>query len=508
VDAVARAHDQALDGAARLALAAAERLLILTVFLGGLTALVAARRVATIMQAVNRTAADLRESEARIRHLAHVDEVTRLPNRNRFREYLGEVIAGAEEEPVQFSLMFIDLDGFKAVNDSLSHTAGDELLALVSVRLDALVRRGDMVARLGGDEFVVLVLGIGGEEQPAAVAGRILAAVSEPYEVAGVECHVTASIGITVFPEHGRDAQTLLRKADLAMYEAKRLGKNGFVHFSARAEGRVRERVSIESALRRALPRGELSLVYQPVVDLSTMRAGSAEALLRWRHPVLGDVPPSRFIPVAEESGLILEIGNWVIGEACRQAASWRRAGAGDVQVAVNVTHHQLLSDDFHGQVCQALAAHGLPGGALVLEITESTLMEQEDDTLARLRHLVALGVEFALDDFGTGYSSLSRLHTLPISAVKIDRSFLSTDRDEHRAIVLTILGLARILGLRVVAEGVEDESCGIFLADGGCAYAQGYYFSRPVDAASIDWDTDYSLRFHPESDLRRLMRA
>jgi diguanylate cyclase (GGDEF)-like protein len=507
---VRRAHafDDAIDGATRVAFAGLRAMLLAVYAMIAVTAVVATRRAITIIRHVERTTSALRESEERNRRLAHVDEVTQLPNRNHFSEHLSEMIAAAEAEGRRFSLLFIDLDGFKAVNDTLSHAAGDDLLRYVGLRLNELIRGSDMVARLGGDEFVVLANGIGSEEQTSAIAGRIVASVGRPYEIGGVECHVSASVGVTVYPDHGTTAATLLRNADLAMYEAKRLGKNGYVHFSARAEGRVRERVSIETALRRALPRGELSLVYQPVVSLATMRARSVESLLRWHHPVLGDVPPSKFIPVAEECGLIVEIGEWVISEAARQAAAWRASGAGDIQVAVNVAQQQIASDGFVGSVRGALADNALPPGTLVLEITESALMQRREQAINNLSSMAALGVELALDDFGTGYSSLGHLHTMPISAVKIDRSFLISDEDDHRAIVLNILGLARILNLRVVAEGVERQSAGLFLADAGCHFAQGYFFARPMPATAIDWQVDYCRLFPEDSDLRRLMQA
>ncbi len=502
------AFDAEVAGVLRLALNAA-----LFTLLGGCvlvlaTVWLATRRLSRLAVSAERATAALRASEQRNRELAHVDEVTQLANRACFSEHLTRTVAEARRDHTAFALMFIDLDGFKAVNDTLSHSAGDLLLKQVGARLMELVRDSDMVARLGGDEFVVVAHGVDGEAQATPLGRRIVESLAQPYEVEGVECHVTASIGITLFPEHGRDGGVLLKNADLAMYEAKRRGKNGISFFTARAESRVRERVSIETALRRALPRQELSLVYQPVVSLSTMRSRSVEALLRWHHPVLGAVPPDRFIGVAEECGLIVEIGEWVLHESCRRLREWRDAGAGDVQIAVNVSPHQLLAPAFVHGVEQALARHDLPGEALVLEMTETVLMSRRDVALAHLEMIRALGVQFALDDFGTGYSSLSYLHTMPVDYLKIDRSFLGSARDEHRAIVLTILGLARILDLGVVAEGVEDEGTALFLADAGCTFAQGFHFARPVPAEQIDWDADYRELFHPESDVRRLMRA
>jgi EAL domain-containing protein (putative c-di-GMP-specific phosphodiesterase class I) len=292
------------------------------------------------------------------------------------------------------------------------------------------------------------------------------------------------------------------------MHEARRQGRNTVAVYSPEVQPRMREHLAMQLALGQAIERGELSLAFQPIVQLESMRCHLVEALLRWQHPQFGQVSPGRFIPIAEESGLIVDIGEWVLREACRQLQRWRDAGAADVSVSVNVSYRQLTTHGFVEQVGQVLADCRLPGEALLIEVTESLCMLNREQVEAVLVALRELGVRIALDDFGTGYSSLSELLALPVDYLKIDRGFLGDSSDGHRAVILTVLGLARVMGRKVVAEGVEDESTATFLADAGCHFAQGYHFARPVPASEIDFACDYRYLFHPDSDIRRLLRA
>jgi diguanylate cyclase (GGDEF)-like protein len=417
------------------------------------------------------------ESSATIRRQAQHDALTGLPNRVLFTERVDLAMQAGGDQAV----LFIDLDDFKWVNDSLGHAAGDELLVVVARRLQASVREADLAARLGGDEFAVLVQE-GGVEVARAVAGRIIAALRQPVAAAGMQLVIQASVGIAAVSEW-RDTAELLRNADVAMYDAKEHGKGQFKVFEPAMQDRVRDRIGVEAELRGALERDELVLAYQPLVSLADEEIVGVEALVRWRHPARGLLPPGFFLPVAEESGLILPLGRWVLREACRQARDWVGSRDGRrFKISVNLSPRQLHHADLVDEVVGALDDAGLDPGALVLEITESMILRDHQAVAAKLRALRRLGVGVALDDFGTGYSSLSHLLHLPVDQIKVDRSFVSG----HDDMVGAILQLGRTLRLETVAEGVETPEQAERLRGLGCQLAQGYHFGRPLEAAAF----------------------
>jgi diguanylate cyclase (GGDEF)-like protein len=384
--------------------------------------------------------------------------------------------------------MLVDLDRFKVVNDSLGHDVGDGLLRQVADALAINVRSGDTVARLGGDEFVVLATDMMAEDVATVLANKLLTALSRPMHAAGHELISTGSMGIAVFPRDGRSARELLKNADVAMYRAKEIGGNRFAFHSPEMNARLLERLSLEKGLRGALERHQLELHYQPKVELAGGTVVGAEALLRWRHPELGVVSPGAFIPLAEETGLIMPIGAWAIDEACRQIKEWREAGMGNVTVAVNISARQFQQDGLTDVVAGALAAYGVEAPNLELEVTESAVMGNAEAAAGVLRTLKATGVKISLDDFGTGYSSLSYLKRYPIDTLKIDQSFvrdISTDPDDA-AIARLVIALGHDLGCQVIAEGVETQAQLDFLREQGCDQIQGYLFSRPLSAGAF----------------------
>ena len=425
------------------------------------------------------------EAEERIRHLAHHDTLTGLPNRTMLREALTHGVAHAARYKHIIALLFIDLDHFKRINDSLGHHAGDLVLQAAAQRLQACVRKDDMLARLGGDEFVIVLYSLRHSQEAALVAAKVLNALEAPFELDGNVLHAGGSIGISLFPEDGKDADTLMRAADTAMYHAKSNGRGNYQFFTEELNTTIQHRLAIESQLRTAVARGELTLHFQPQVDMQSSRIFSAEALVRWHHAERGMVPPEQFIAIAEESGLIVQIGEWVLREACAQLARWREGGRADMSVSVNLSARQIFQQDFPGVVEQVLREFRVPASALDLEITETMLMQPSDDNLHTLRRLHAMGVQLSVDDFGVGYSSLSYLKRFPIHALKIDRSFVSgIGRDQNdMAITSAIIGMAQGLRLKVVAEGVETEEQARFLKSIGCMSAQGYFFGMPVGA-------------------------
>ncbi len=430
---------------------------------------------------------EAKAAEDRIRHMAHHDTLTQLPNRVLLHARLEQAMATARRDGGQLALLFIDMDRFKDINDTLGHPVGDGLLVEVGQRLRSLVRDSDIVARLGGDEFVLVLTGTGPQAGPAgaAVAAKVLADLGRPYTVRGHELHSTPSIGIALFPEDGDDTDTLMKNADAAMYHAKSAGRNNAQFFTVAMNQATQHRLALEAGLRGAIDRGELFLDYQPQLDLRSGRIVGLEALLRWQHPEMGLIPPLTFIPVAEETGQIEAIGAWVLEEALRQVALWRAAGHAGLRVAVNLSAQQLRGDTFPAQVSQALHRHGLPGSALELEITESVAMRDPARTADLLRQLRHFGVALAIDDFGTGYSSLAYLKQLPLSCLKLDRSFvMDIERDANDAICTATIQLAHSLGLAVVAEGVETATQLEFLDRLGCDSAQGYFIARPLPAA------------------------
>jgi diguanylate cyclase (GGDEF)-like protein/PAS domain S-box-containing protein len=424
-----------------------------------------------------------RALELRITHSAEHDDLTGLPNRLLLNDRLGQAITTAKHNVKQVAVLFLDLDGFKHVNDSLGHAVGDRLLQSVAKRLEQCVRSSDTVSRQGGDEFVVMLSDVEHNSEDAThAAARMLRAVAEPHAIGQHELHVTTSIGVSVYPDDGQDAGTLIKNADTAMYQAKDHGRQSYQFFKPAMNARAVERQSIEESLRRALERKEFALHYQPKIDLKTGAITGAEALLRWTHPTLGSVPPGQFIPIAEASGLILPISAWVLREACQQARNWVDAGLPAMTMAVNVSAMEFQNEKFLDNLFASLGETGLAPGSLELELTEGVLMKQAVSAAAILRTARDKGIQVAVDDFGTGYSSLSYLRKFPVDALKIDQSFVrEIGAGEDTTIVTAVIGMARGLKLRVVAEGVETQEQMAFLQAHHCEEAQGYYFSRPV---------------------------
>ena len=442
-------------------------------------------------------------SEAQIAQLAYFDSLTGLPNRRSFLDRVNASIRRAERQKAKLAVLFMDLDGFKNINDSMGHAAGDLLLQCAAERLRDGLRPTDLLsrpmeldipegddtklARLGGDEFTALVLDVANAEDAIAVAQRMGTLMRRPFELEGREVMLTASIGIALYPEDGHDGATLLKHADTAMYHAKRSGRDNAQVYSAALTDELVRRMELDGSLRAALDRDELHLAYQPQVDLASGRIRSVEALIRWNHPLRGLVSPLEFIPLAEENGLIEAIGLWVLRTACAQAAAWNRAGLA-VTVAVNLSPLQFGVPDLPQAVFDVLAETGLAPGLLELEVTEGALMANTVATRAALQALHEHGVRIALDDFGTGYSSLAYLTRMPIDHIKVDRAFVNSlhDSSESVAIVRAVLAMAHSLGLRVTAEGVETLEQARVLKALACESLQGFYFSRPVPAAQI----------------------
>ena len=429
-----------------------------------------------------------KQNEARIEHLAYHDPLTGLPNRYALQARLIQSLADARRNDDQLALMFIDLDRFKTINDSLGHEIGDQLLVAVARRIRAALRETDTVARLGGDEFVIVVPGVTAPEDAARVAEKIIEHVGEPLVLAGHTLHTSGSIGIGLFPTDGADTDTLMRNADTAMYYAKQHGRNTYHFFAADMNAAATERLLMETQLRHAVDRGEMHLVYQPQVDLLSGKVIGAEALLRWHHPERGIVSPVNFIPVAEETGLIVPLGLWVLETACAQAAAWHSEGLADLRISVNLSVRQFRDHNLARHVAEVLERSGLPADRLELEITESAIMENAEQAIEVLRALRDQGIHIAIDDFGTGYSSLAYLKRFPVGRLKIDRSFvmdLESDTNDV-AIARSIVALAQALGLSVTAEGVETPAQLEMLKTFGCAEGQGYLFSRPLTADAL----------------------
>ncbi len=435
-----------------------------------------------------------RQTEEKLRVVATHDPLTALPNRTLLHERLSHALAKAQRHGRQLAVLLVDLDRFKHVNDTLGHEAGDTLLQVAARRLYDCLRETDTLARQGGDEFVVLMDELSDRESITHVSQRILEAMVEPFVIEGQEFHVTASIGISVYPDDGR---TLLRNADIALYRAKEKGKNNYQFYSAQIDHFSRERLALESALRRVLERDELKLHYQPKVDVATGRICGMEALLRWAHPQMGLVPPDQFIPIAEESGLIRPIGTWVLRTACLQIRMWRRQGLPPFPVAVNLSPRQFTDESLVDDIKAALAESGLEASDLEIEITESMVMNDPDQAVNMLRRLKDLGIRVAIDDFGTGYSSLAYLKRFPIDSVKVDRSFVQDIPEDvdSMAIAQAVIAMAHSLRLKVVAEGVESEAQLSFLRGEGCDEIQGYYFSQARAASEISGIMGKTLR-------------
>jgi diguanylate cyclase (GGDEF)-like protein len=441
-----------------------------------------ADNVSFALENFNRADAKHRADE-RIEYLASHDSLTELPNREMFSGLLKHSIDSARRHGRRFALLFIDLDRFKIINDSLGHDAGDMLLVMVAGRLRSSLRASDVVARLGGDEFVVILEDASERDEFERVANHLLGVLGKPMELSGHECHTTASIGIAVYPDHGADAATLTRNADMAMYLAKEDGKNGFRFFNGEIKGQSIERLRLEAEMRRAVEREQFELHYQPKVDMATGQITGVEALLRWNHPELGPVSPAQIIPLAEETGLIVQIGRWVLREACAQNMAWQRRGLLPVSMAVNLSPRQFADEHLLRDVDEALAASGMSPVLLQLEVTESMVMRNVARAVRVLHAVQQRGIRLAIDDFGTGYSSMSLMKQFPIDTIKIDRSFVrDLPRDsEDQAIAQAIISMGKALGMTIVAEGVETPEQEAFLRDHDCDEMQGYLFSKPL---------------------------
>ncbi|GAC1421233.1 MAG: hypothetical protein NVSMB6_22900 [Burkholderiaceae bacterium] len=429
-----------------------------------------------------------KHSEARLEQLATHDALTGLPNRTLIHKRMQQMLAAAKPGD-QIALMFVDLDRFKEVNDSLGHVCGDTLLQDVALRLKSVMRPQDIIARLGGDEFIAASYCSVGSESAGSIAERLLAALSAPFAIANHEVFVSASIGISMFPRDGSSNEALFQNADIAMYEAKAAGRNGYCFFEPRMSAEAKTRMAIEHALHRALERNEFVLYYQPRVDLRTMHVTGMEALIRWNHPQLGVVPPLDFISIAEERGFIEAIGNWVLEESCAQCRRLSQVYGLPLHVSVNVAARQLKCVDFRDQVVRALEVADLAPRFLELELTESALIDNVDVSAAMLETLRTMGIRVSVDDFGTGYSGLSYLRRFPLDVLKLDRSFLSHESAGVRsdAFVKAFVDMAHTLNLSVVAEGVEDQETCDFLRDCDCDEAQGYLFAKPLSLTEFE---------------------
>jgi diguanylate cyclase (GGDEF)-like protein len=435
-----------------------------------------------------RMAQSLQKANAELKHMVLHDALTKLPNRLLLEDRLGQAISACARSGGSCAVLFVDLDRFKAVNDSLGHFVGDELLRAVADRLCAAIRSEDTVSRLGGDEFVVLLRSVQHEQDVAMVGRKIVEVLNAPVQAQGHELCVTASVGATLFPQHGSNPQALITNADAAMYHVKKSGRNGFQLFRADMSTFFPDRLALENDLRKALERREFELHYQPKIDVATGATTGMEALVRWRHPSRGLVAPGDFIPLAEETGLIIPLGHWVLREACRQNKAWQDEGLPPLRTAVNISAAQLRNDDLADSVAVVLRETGLAARYLEIEITESVVMQNAPAALAMLDRLSRMGIHLAVDDFGTGYSSLSYLKRFPLNTLKIDASFirdLSSDNNDA-VIVQAIIALAHSLRLEVVAEGVEQESQLRFLQSFGSDQYQGYLHSKPLPAAEF----------------------
>lgn len=440
--------------------------------------------------AVARDVTERQRAEREMRQLAYYDRMTGLPNRLLFEDRLHQILDQARRYGHRAALLFFDLDRFKKINDTFGHAGGDRMLAVVGRRLREGLRESDAIGRLAGDEFAVLLPEIDTLQEVVGVAQKLQHLLADPFRLDEKEVFLGASIGISLFPDDGVDGETLLRHADLAMYAAKEGGRNTFQFFAPEMNLRIREKQRLEAGLRRALQEGELFLHYQPQLDLAAGRVSGAEALLRWRKPDGERISPEQFIPLAEETGLIRPIGEWVLETACLQVRTWLRAGCSPPRVAVNLSGQQVKQPDFIDVVDRILAKTGLDPRYLELELTESILMADVDATINLLTDLKARGIQLAIDDFGTGYSSLSYLKNFPIDRIKIDRSFvreIATDGDAA-AIVQTVIAMAKHLNLQVIAEGVETREQAQYLLGQNCFEMQGFYFGRPMSAENLAW--------------------
>ncbi|MEW8469029.1 MAG: EAL domain-containing protein, partial [Candidatus Thiodiazotropha sp.] len=431
----------------------------------------------------------LKQTEAKLDYLAHHDPLTRLANRRLLMSQLEYGLKAAHRKQERVALLVMDLDRFKDINDSYGHLIGDELLQLVAGRLNHRLRESDLVTRLGGDEFAVLMQGLGHPEDAALLASDIIQILNEPCQLQdGLELSVGTSIGISLYPEHGTTAETLLQHADSALYQAKKEGRGRFCYFSEEMTQAARQRIEIHNNLRHALAEQRLTVYYQPQIEFESNRIVGAEALLRWRDPELGEISPDLFIPVAEETGLISRMGEWVMREVCNQGKAWMEQGRPPLSLAVNLSVHQLRQGDFVEKIRQIVEESNYPAGQLSFEVTESALMERETEALGVLNQLRRMGLHLSIDDFGTGYSSLAHLQRMPLDELKIDKTFI--DEIPHKRadmeITSTIIAMAKNLGLIVLAEGVETDAQYKFLQQQGCDFFQGFIISPPLSAEAF----------------------
>lgn len=427
---------------------------------------------------------EIKKSQAHVHDMAYKDSLTGLANRAQLLLHLNEVIETAEKAQSKFGLIYLDLDGFKDINDSLGHDAGDEVLCEVSRRLANVTRKHDLVARLGGDEFCIVLDGIENEERAMFIANRCLQEIAKPLEVSGRRIHPQTSIGIAIFPSDAETKEMILQAADTAMYSAKKAGKHRFSFYTPELTEAVERKLALEHDLREALNKNQFELYYQPQVSLQAGKVVGAEALIRWHHPEKGLVPPDEFIPIAEEMGIINQIGDWVIQTACHQASLWSDVGLPEFNISVNISGSHFRSPKLVTTVSNALADSGLDASRLELEVTEG-VMQTSGDSIKVFNRIKELGVSIAIDDFGTGFSSLSSLKNLPLDCLKLDREFVHDmlDKQENSVIIATIIGMGQALGLEIVAEGVETLDHILYLQGLNCDIIQGYYFSPPVPA-------------------------
>lgn len=455
-------------------------------------------RLSSQLQKVRTRVMDERVEHARrVEYLAYHDSLTNLPNRAFFSRLLSQRMKQVKRYDTRLALLFLDLDRFKTINDSLGHDAGDELLMGIALRLRESVRESDVVARLGGDEFVIMLPDITAGSQVASVADKVLAAVGNPFTLAGQEFRITVSIGVALFPGDGEDEQTLMKNADMAMYHAKEEGKNNFQFYSEKLNSDSLERLALESSLRMALENEEFRLYYQSKLDMDTGRVTGMEALLRWQHPDLGLIAPMQFIPLAEENGLIVPIGRWVFKAACRQNVAWQEEGFPELSMAVNLSARQFLDEGLLKDIKDALQETGMAPELLELEITESMMMHDMRRTLRILRELKQMGIRIAIDDFGTGYSSLSKLKEFPLDTIKIDGSFIHdlANCTANKSLTEAIIELGKSLSLTVVAEGVESLEQVEFLRTRSCDQFQGFYINKPMPAEAFAMTMRQQLR-------------
>jgi diguanylate cyclase (GGDEF)-like protein len=441
----------------------------------------------------------VRERTAQIQHLAYHDALTNLPNRVLFVDRATQALTIAQRSSHMVGIMFLALDRFKKINDTLGHVVGDLCLTEVAVRLGQCVREGDTIARINGDDFALLFTQVEGTRDLVELAQIVADALKPSFHLEGQEVYVTASIGISIFPADGQDPETILKNAGAALHQAKKLGGNNYRFYTSGMNARARKRLALETSLRGAIEKEQLVLHYQPQIDYETGMVVCAEALVRWEHPGLGLLPPSEFIPLAEDTGLILQLGAWVMRTACAEARAWQVDGLGSLRIAVNVSAREFGRPDFFETMLDILTKTGLAPGCLELEVTETTIMENAEAAIDLLSRIRKLGVKIAIDDFGTGYSSLSYLKRLPIDTLKLDRSFVNgaTTHPDDAALVMAVITLAHNFRLKVIAEGVETEEHLRFLRLLRCDGGQGYLFGKPMPAnvfrSSLNRELDYA---------------